>query len=96
MRKWTQKVKQVVSERIDAKLKQIMRSECNLEGKLFNLEENEEQREEYQRRNNEWFDSEIDKVYEEVLQKARFLVKLSVPLIFQEAKMKKDQAEQAA
>ena len=35
MRKWTQKVKLVVSERIEPKLKEIMRAECNLEGKLF-------------------------------------------------------------
>ena len=42
-----------------------------------------------------WFDEEIDRVYDEVVQKSRFLIKLSVPQIFKEAKMRKDQEESA-
>ena len=95
MRKWTQKVKLVVSERIEQKLKEIMRAECNLDGKLFQLEDNEEQREEFESRKNAWFDGEIDRVYDEVVKKSRFLIKLSVPQIFKEAKMRKDQEESA-
>ena len=63
-----------------------MRDECNLAGKLFSLENNDEQRSEYDSRLTEWFNTEIERAYDEVVQKARFLIKLSVPAIFKEAK----------
>ena len=47
MRKWTQKVKLIVSERIEPALKKTMQDECSREGKLFNIETNLELKDQY-------------------------------------------------
>ena len=55
-------------------------------GKLFNPEQDENQRTLYETRLTERFDREIQEVFDQVIQKARYLIKLSVPQIFQDAK----------
>lgn len=48
-------------------------------GKLFNPEQDENQRTRYETRLTERFDIEIQEVFDQVIQKARYLIKLSVP-----------------
>ena len=85
MRKWTSKAKLVVSERIEADLRKKMGEEYTLAGKQLDLEQDAEAKQQFEERSNQLFEIEIEKTYEEVFKKARFLGKLAVPSVFREA-----------
>jgi hypothetical protein len=91
MRQWTQKVKLTVSERITAEVELALREELTLAdpNRTPSTEPfNEEQKKTIDERFTEKFDKEIEEKYQEVIKKAKFLVKLAVPKPFIEAKKK--------
>ena len=59
MRRWTQKVKLVVSERIEPVLRKTMQDECGRAGKPFDLAADGELRAEYDARMTEQFDADL-------------------------------------
>ena len=88
MRKWTQFIKLKISERVKKEVQQAYVKELNEEnpsqvastGSL-----NDEQKQIVETRTNEKFDKELQLKYAEVVDKAKFLIKLQVPKAFSDA-----------
>ena len=88
MRKWTQKVKLNISERVKVDVETQLRDEitaANPSKEPFTDPFNEEQTELVEKRFQEKFDHEVEVVYKQVISKAHFLIKLAVPRSFLEA-----------
>ena len=82
MRKWTQKVKSQLSERISVEIEQKLREEiraATVEKKPYTDPLNDEQRMTIDNRTNEQLEKDIIVQFQEVIQKAKFLIKLSLP-----------------
>ena len=89
MRKWTQKVKLNLSERVKADVERKFRKEitqANPSQEPFTGQFSEEQKAKVEERFDEQFDREVKAKYDEVAKKASFLVKLSIPQVFKDAK----------
>ena len=85
MRKWTQKVKLNLSERLTNEVEVKLRAEitaANPSKDPFTDQFNEEQQSIVDSRLTELFDKQLPENYEEALKKARFLIKLTIPRAF--------------
>ena len=85
MRKWTQKVKLNLSERLTNEVEVKLRAEitaANPSKDPFTDQFNEEQQSVVDSRLTELFDKQLPEKYEEALNKARFLIKLAIPRAF--------------
>ena len=89
MRKWTQKVKLNLSERLTTEVETKLREEvtaANPSKEPFTDQFNEEQKITIEQRFNEQFDKELPEKYTEAIKKAKFLIKMAIPRTFREAK----------
>ena len=89
MRKWTQKVKLNLSERVKADVERKFRKEitqANPSQEPFTGQFSDEQKAKVEERFDEQFDREVKAKYDEVTKKASFLVKLAIPQVFKDAK----------
>lgn len=89
MRKWTQKVKLNLSERLKIEVEEKLREEitaANPSKEPFTEQFNEEQKNTIETRFNEQFDKQLPEKYEEAIKKSRFLIKMAIPRAFKEAK----------
>ena len=85
MRKWTQKVKLTLSERITVEVEHKLREEiraASADKKPFIDPLSDEQRQTVDDQTYEQLEKEIKETYNEVIQKAKFLSKLALPKQF--------------
>ena len=85
MRKWTQQIKLKLVERIHKKIIEAFRKEvdqANPSAPPFTAPLNEEQRAIVDKRTDEQFNKDLIDEYDEVIKKAVFLIKLSLPQAF--------------
>ena len=92
MRKWTQFIKQQISERVKKdeeatyKLELVKQNRSSLNSKSVNQDQiSEQQKEVLKARIMQKEDEAVNLAFEEVVNKAKFLVKLQVPKVFLEA-----------
>ena len=90
MRKWTSKVKLTLSESIKVEteaafMKELAEANVSKE-QQSPAELTDEQKSELQKRADTEFDKQLPLQYDQVIRKAKFLVKLAVPLAIREAK----------
>ena len=82
MRKWTQKIKLDLSEKISVEVEHKLREEvraASTDKKPFTDPLSEEQRQTVDDRTNEQLQQDIIVQFNEVIQKAKFLTKLAIP-----------------
>ena len=82
MRKWTQKIKLDISERIAKEVEQAFRdeiNEANPSAEPFTAPLSDEQKATVEDKTTTKFDQEVQKTYDGVVQKANSLVRLAVP-----------------
>ncbi len=85
MRRWTQSVKQTISERTTIEADEALRKAWNqanpskepLTGPL-----NDEQKNQVDRDGNAKFEKELQEAFDEVVEKAEFMLKLEVPSLY--------------
>ena len=93
MRKWTQGIKQTLSERIQIETENAYRqeiNEANPSSEPFTGQFSAEQQRIVDKRATAAEGVELEKSYEEAIKKAKFLIKLAIPKAFIEAKQKEN------